>query len=34
MRKEIDRLIDSYRSNALNKEEAGMLAITLEAVRS
>ncbi len=30
MRKEIDRLIDSYRSNALNKEEAGMLAEWLE----
>lgn len=26
MQKEIDRLINSYRSNALNKEEAGMLA--------
>ncbi len=30
MQKEIDRLINSYRSNALNKEEAGMLAGWLE----
>ena len=30
MQKEIDRLINSYRSNALSKEEAGMLAGWLE----
>ncbi|MBS4765444.1 FecR domain-containing protein [Alistipes sp. kh20] len=30
MQKEIDRLINSYRSNTLNKEEAGMLAEWLE----
>lgn len=30
MQKEIDRLINSYRSNTLNKEEAGMLAGWLE----
>ena len=30
MQKEIDRLINSYRSNALSKEEAGMLAEWLE----
>lgn len=30
MQKEIDRLINSYRSNTLNREEAGMLAEWLE----
>ena len=30
MQKEIDRLINSYRNNALSREEAGMLAGWLE----
>ena len=30
MQKEIDRLINSYRNNTLNSEEAGMLAGWLE----